>query len=78
MCVIPGGGECEQEMNNVLCIYFCSVFFFKKDFVHLFSERGEGREREEKGRRQRGRETMIGCLSHAPDQRSGPQPTCVP
>ena len=31
---------------------------FLKDFIYLFVERGEGRER--------GRETMCGCLSRTP------------
>ena len=44
---------------------------FLKDFIYLFLERGEGRER--------GRETsMCGCLSRAPYWGPGPQPRHVP
>ena len=43
---------------RLVCVvlYISSLFFKKKkDFIYLFSERGEGRERE------RGREISIGC-----------------
>ena len=44
--------------------------YFLKDFIYLFSERGEGRER---------RETlMYGCLSYAPYWGPGPQTRDVP
>ena len=43
----------------------------KKDFIYLFLERGEGKEKE--------RETlMCACLSHAPCWGPGPQPRHVP
>ena len=46
------------------------ILFFK-DFIYLFSERGEGRKR--------GRETsMCGCLSHAPYWGPGLKPRHVP
>ena len=44
-------------------------FRFLRDFIyfHLFLERREGREREREGGKHRYvRETLIGCLSHAP------------
>ena len=51
-----------------LCSPSLSLF---KDFVYLFLERGEGREK--------GRETsMCGCLSCAPTWGPGPQPRHVP
>ena len=50
-------------------IYLTFIFF--KDFIYLFLERGEGREKE--------RETsMCGCLSHAPCWGPGLQPRHVP
>ena len=45
-------------------------YFFKKYFIYLFLERGEGKER--------GRESSIGCLSHAPNWGPGLQPRHVP
>ena len=46
------------------------LFFFFKDFIYLFLEGKEGRKR--------GRETLISCLSHAPNWGPGPQPRHVP
>ena len=49
---------------------FLSFFFFE-DFIYLFLERGEGKEK--------GRETsMCGCLSRAPYWGPGLQPRHVP
>ena len=46
-------------------------FLIFKDFIYLFLDRGEGKER--------GREiSMCGCLSYAPYWGSGPQPRHVP
>ena len=50
-------------------IFLLSVFFFK-DFIHLFLERGEGREK--------GREKNIIGYSMHPSWRPGPQPKNVP
>ena len=50
---------------------FCPFFFFK-DFIYLFLERGEGV-------RKRGRETSVCvCLLRAPDWGPGQQPRHVP
>ena len=51
------------------------IRYFLRDFIYLFLERGEGREK--------GRETLIcerdiGCLSHAPNWGPGLQPRHVP
>ena len=56
-------------------IFTCSLpllkSYFLKDFIYLFLERGEGRER--------GRDTsMCDCLSHAPNLGPGLQPRHVP
>ena len=49
--------------------YYGLIFF--KDFIYLFLEKGEGREKE--------RETsMCGCLSCTPNWGPGPQPRHVP
>ena len=53
---------------------FFFVCFFKR--FYLFSEKG--REGGREGERERGRETSIGCLSHAPNWGPGPQPRHVP
>ena len=45
--------------------------FFKKDFIYLPLERGEGREKEREI-------SMCGCLSHGPHQGPGLQPRHVP
>ena len=45
-------------------------FFFKKDFIYLFLERGEGREKE--------RERMCGCFLYNPCWEPGSQPRPVP
>ena len=59
----------EMQINKKA--YSSNVFFFFKDFIYLFLDRGEGKER--------GREiSMCGCLSHAPYWGSGPQPRHVP
>ena len=42
-------------------------FYFFKDFIYLFLERGEERER-----------NMCGCLLRAPHWGPGPQPKHVP
>ena len=53
---------------------FHSFFFFFKDFIYLFLERGkEGREKH-----QCASETLIGCLSQAPNPGPGLQPRHVP
>ena len=49
----------ESKSLNSGCTIQLSDFNFLKDFIYLFLERGEGKER--------GKETsMCGCLSHAP------------
>ena len=48
------------------------LFSFFKDFIYLFMFRERWREGK------RGRETLIGCLSHTPNWVSGPQPRRVP
>ena len=45
------------------------ISIFKKDFIHLFLERGREVERET---------SMCGCLSHAPYWGPGLQPRHVP
>ena len=55
---------CNELVTKFVCnmveILFCNIsgdfLTFKKGFIYLFSERGEG------GRK---RETLIGCLLHA-------------
>ena len=59
--------ECATVM---LQNYMLMVFF--KDFIYLLSER------EGKGGRKRGGETLIGCFSNAPSWAPGPQPRHVP
>ena len=54
-------------------LYICSKYFwekFLKDFIYLFLERGEGREK--------GRETWIGCLSYVPRPGTELQPRRAP
>ena len=50
--------------------------FFLKDFIYLFLERGEGREKE-KEKHRCARETSISCLLHAPTWGPGLQPRHV-
>ena len=40
-CAFPAQPHCEAALT---CILF--IFNFKKDFIHLLLERGEGREKE--------------------------------
>ena len=62
--------HCQGRNTVVLC------FLILKDFIYF--------QREGNGGRKRGRETSmcerswIGCLSHTPNQRPGPQPRLVP
>ena len=51
------------------------IFF--KDFIYLYLDRGERREREGE-KHPCTRETSIDCLSHAHSQGPGPQPRHVP
>ena len=61
------GGDRLKWIN---CVFF-NLKNFLKDFIYLFLERGEGKEKE--------RDTsMCGCLSHAPYWGPGPQPRRVP
>ena len=65
VCVFGYAGTSLNSMTK------CSSFH--KDFIYLFLERGEGREKE--------RETninMCGRLSHAPYWGPGPQPRPMP
>ena len=60
----------KSEQNPDLFLDYCN---FLKDFIYLFLERGEGREREG------GRETsMCGCFLHTPYWGPGQQPRHVP
>ena len=55
------------SLSNTLC----KQFLFVRFYLFIFQRKG-------KGERKRGRETsMCGCLSHAPFQGPGPQPTHV-
>ena len=61
-------GMLQQYQIALTTFYFLN---FLKDFIYLFLDRGEGRER--------GKETsMCGCLSHTPYWGPGLQPRCVP
>ena len=50
--------------------YYC-LYTLKKDFIYLFLEREEGKEK-------RGRETSIDCLLHDANRGPSPQPRHVP
>ena len=76
-CCSLGTGM-EWALNGCQLLSLLLFLFFKKDFIYLLLEREEGRERERKGGRKRGRETSIDCLSHAPNQGPAPQPQHVP
>ena len=52
--------------------YWVSFLFLKKDFIYLFLERGEGREKE------RVRHSNVWLLLAHPHQRPKPQPRHVP
>ena len=58
----------------ITCGWFIShtSFFLKKDFLYLFLERREGREKD------RERTSMCGCPLHAPYRGPGLQPRHVP
>ena len=53
------------------------LYLFFLDSIYLFLETGREEEREEE-KHQCGRETLVGCLSHAPNWGPGPQPRHVP
>ena len=75
----PREGNMAPEVSGKLGLWLTTSFpiFLKKDFIYLFLERREGREREgEKHRCER--ETLISCLLHAPNWGPGPQPKHVP
>ena len=71
--------------KNIKCSYqshifslSCGILFFlKKNFINLFLERGEGKEKERE-KHQCPRNTSIGCLSHGPNWGPGPQLRHVP
>ena len=46
----------------------------KKDLIYLFLEMEEGKEKERERNIYVWRETLVGCLSHAPNQGPGQQP----
>ena len=56
---------------NLFILILKYVFFFKKDFISLFLDRGEEKKKERET-------TRCGCLSHAPYWGPGPQPRHVP
>ena len=58
------------SLSFALINKFQIIFFFFKDFIYLFLEREEGREKE--------KERYIGCLLHAPHWGPGPQRRYVP
>ena len=53
-----------------------AIYLFLKDFIQLFLERSEGREKEGEKHQHSG-ETSISCLLHAPSRGPGLQPKCV-
>ena len=60
---------CSLSSHGTFCIL---LFFFFKDFIYLFLERGEGREKE------RERNINVWLLLHTPHWGPGPQPRHVP
>ena len=61
-----------REAQKVLKMFELCLFYFLKDFIYLFLERG-------KERRKGGRETSVcGCFLNAPYQGPGLQPRHVP
>ena len=74
--------EEERFMENTTfqcktCILMCSLlFFFEKDFIYLFLERGKGREKGREVGRERNT-TLVAPRTH-PNRGPGPQPKHVP
>ena len=60
------------EKIKLYDVALISLFIFLKDFIYLFLERRAGREKE------RERETLINCLSHALKLGPGLEPRYVP
>ena len=71
----PSGSQ--PTLNTLSYTSQGQISFFKRDFIYLFLERGEGREKKG-GTHQCVRETSISCLSHAPNWGPGLQLRHVP
>ena len=68
--LLKGAGTKDSLSPDFLPPSDVASFFFYKDFIHLFLERGKGREK-------RKETSMSGCLLCAPCWGPGPQPRLV-
>ena len=76
-----------KQAKRIYCVYCVALyrkiwsihnpFFVYKDFIYLFSERGEEKEKEGE-KHQCARETSISCLSYTPNQGPNQQSRHVP